>query len=208
MGRSSLSSLNTFGVHAQARSLWRITSAAQLPRLLAHLEDQAQGTPLVLGGGSNLLLVGDVDRPVLHICLPGIQVIRHEGRKTVVQAGAGVAWDALVHWTLHAGLAGLENLALIPGSVGAAPIQNIGAYGVEFICAMVAGGSSMQRTADSTTATASSRPPLAQTGWCARSASPCLRHRVRRCRWTTARYARNWRVPVAAHRERSTWRLP
>jgi UDP-N-acetylmuramate dehydrogenase len=89
------------------------------------------GPLLVLGEGSNLLFAGDVAGIVLAIELADLRVIEEQADHALVRADAGADWDALVRWTLDHGLQGLENLALIPGTVGAAPIQNIGAYGGE-----------------------------------------------------------------------------
>ncbi len=86
---------------------------------------------LVLGGGSNILLTQDFPGLVLHMCMKGIAIVGEDADATYVQAAAGESWHQLVRWTLAHGLGGLENLSLIPGSVGAAPIQNIGAYGAE-----------------------------------------------------------------------------
>lgn len=99
------------------RPCWPIPLAA-LPRL-------------VLGGGSNLLLTGDFDGLVLHMATSGREILPGGGEHVLVRAQAGENWHAFVEWTLAQGLGGLENLALIPGTVGAAPIQNIGAYGLE-----------------------------------------------------------------------------
>jgi UDP-N-acetylmuramate dehydrogenase len=126
-----LGALNTFGIAATARVLWRVESAADVPQVVRALRDEAGGAPLVLGGGSNLLLTGDLERPVLQVAIRGRRVVSDDGGSIVVEAGAGEPWDPLVRWTLAQGAAGLENLALIPGTAGAAPIQNIGAYGVE-----------------------------------------------------------------------------
>ena len=130
-----LDARNTFGVAARAPMLVEVSDAAVLPGLLAQpmLRD---GPLLVLGGGSNLLFAGDAPGPVLALETRGMQVIGEndghpDGNGAIVRADAGGEWHALVLWTLGQGLAGLENLALIPGTVGAAPIQNIGAYGVE-----------------------------------------------------------------------------
>jgi UDP-N-acetylmuramate dehydrogenase len=88
--------------------------------------------PLIIGGGSNLLITRDViDEPVLHIAPYGIRILEDTGDTVLVEAMAGEPWHAFVMWTLDRGLCGLENLSLIPGYVGAAPVQNIGAYGVE-----------------------------------------------------------------------------
>jgi UDP-N-acetylmuramate dehydrogenase len=86
---------------------------------------------LILGGGSNILLSDDFPGVVLHMCLTGIEIVHEDAAATYVRAAAGENWHAFVQWTLAHDLWGLENLSLIPGSVGAAPIQNIGAYGVE-----------------------------------------------------------------------------
>lgn len=126
----SLRRHNSFGIEARARAYLRVDSA----RLLAQLRDDAYWSSqprLVLGGGSNLLLTGDFDGLVLHMGNAGIQIVGQDADATYVRAAAGENWHDLVRWTLQQGLPGLENLALIPGSVGAAPIQNIGAYGIE-----------------------------------------------------------------------------
>ena len=126
----SLQPYNSFGIAARAAELLRVRSAddvrAVLPRLAADPR-----APLVLGGGSNVVLMGDVRALVLKVEVPGLRVVEQTARHTVVEAGAGVRWHELVTWTLAQGLPGLKNMALIPGSVGAAPLQNSGAYGVE-----------------------------------------------------------------------------
>lgn len=86
---------------------------------------------LVLGGGSNILLTGNFPGIVLHMQTRGIAIVGEDADFTYVRAAAGESWHGLVRWTLAQGLGGLENLSLIPGSAGAAPIQNIGAYGAE-----------------------------------------------------------------------------
>jgi UDP-N-acetylmuramate dehydrogenase len=127
-----LRALNTFGIDARARRLVELRDPQALDAALALVRDD-DVEPLVLGGGSNLLISRPVlDQPVLHVALGGRRVVgATAGGGVLVEAGAGEAWDPFVRWTLDQGLAGLENLALIPGTVGAAPIQNIGAYGVE-----------------------------------------------------------------------------
>jgi len=85
----------------------------------------------ILGGGSNLVLSGDIDRLVLHMAIPGKRLVSDDSENFYVEAGAGENWHDFVQWTLAQGWPGLENLSLIPGTVGAAPIQNIGAYGLE-----------------------------------------------------------------------------
>jgi len=125
-----LQSLNTFGIAAHAQAYLRVTSLAQLRAALADPALAAMPR-LVLGGGSNLLLTGDVAGLVLHIALEGCVVVDSDDDATYVRAAAGENWHGFVQWTLAQGLGGLENLSLIPGTVGAAPIQNIGAYGAE-----------------------------------------------------------------------------
>ena len=120
---------NTFGFDVRARLAAHIHTEADLLAALA--DPRAQGLPLVvLGGGSNVVLTGDLDALVLLMEIPGYQVA-DGGANWLVTAGAGENWHALVYRTIDDGLPGLENLALIPGTAGAAPIQNIGAYGVE-----------------------------------------------------------------------------
>jgi UDP-N-acetylmuramate dehydrogenase len=133
-----LDARNTFGVPARAPMLAEVADATVLPELFgnAMLRD---GPVLVLGGGSNLLFAGDPEGAVLalrgqHVGFADANAAGDE--RVIVRADAGVEWHALVLWTLSQGLAGLENLALIPGTVGAAPIQNIGAYGVE-VCGTI-----------------------------------------------------------------------
>lgn len=121
---------NTFGVEATAPLLAEVTDATALPELMARAEFAAQ-PPLVIGGGSNLLFAGNPDMPLIAMTGHGVGIVRDDGERAIVRADAGVAWHGFVMRTLADGFAGLENLALIPGTVGAAPIQNIGAYGVE-----------------------------------------------------------------------------
>ncbi|UDM51065.1 UDP-N-acetylmuramate dehydrogenase [Cupriavidus sp. MP-37] len=123
---------NTFGFDARARFAVHVRSEADLVSALA--DPRAEGLPLVvLGGGSNVVLTGDLDALVLLMEIPGYQVEASSegGDAWLVTVGAGENWNALVNRTIVDGMPGLENLALIPGTAGAAPIQNIGAYGVE-----------------------------------------------------------------------------
>jgi len=124
-----LAARNTLRVAATGRWLGTVSSAAALPALLDL--PAARGPVMVLGEGSNLLFAGDYPGLLLRPAFAGVGIVADAGGTAVVRAEAGAGWDALVGWTLARGLAGLENLALIPGLVGAAPIQNIGAYGVE-----------------------------------------------------------------------------
>lgn len=115
---------NTLRVSARARVLARIEDAAQVPRVLA---ETAGERLFVLGSGSNVLFTHDFDGAVLQLANRGIE----DDGAGRVRVAAGERWDGFVRWSLAVGYAGLENLILIPGTVGAAPIQNIGAYGVE-----------------------------------------------------------------------------
>lgn len=126
----SLQRLNTFGIEAKAKAYLRVTSIDMLTQVKndAFLERLPK---LVLGGGSNLLLTGDFCGLVLHMCTNGVEILSEDADAIYVKAAAGENWHQFVQWTLQQGLGGLENLSLIPGSVGAAPIQNIGAYGME-----------------------------------------------------------------------------
>jgi UDP-N-acetylmuramate dehydrogenase len=124
--RVSLRRYNTFGVRATARRLLAIESVDDLAGVSF---DPA--TDLVLGGGSNVLLAGDVPGTVFLNRIGGMRITGTAGDETLVEAGGGCQWHSLVLWTLAQDLGGLENLSLIPGRVGAAPMQNIGAYGVE-----------------------------------------------------------------------------
>lgn len=122
-----LRSLNTFGVPARAHTLIELTALDQVDALIDRLGARP---PLILGGGSNVLLTRDPPQPVLRVRLERLTV-RQDADAVIVEVGAGHPWHRLVEASLAMGLQGLENLALIPGSAGAAPIQNIGAYGVE-----------------------------------------------------------------------------
>lgn len=123
---------NTFGLPARARFGTTITEADQLAPLLG--EASTQGLPLrVLGGGSNVLLRPWFDGIIALMGILGREIIGQHGDHTLVRFGAGENWHSIVDWTIAQGLPGLENLASIPGTIGAAPIQNIGAYGMELV---------------------------------------------------------------------------
>ncbi|EIM03894.1 UDP-N-acetylmuramate dehydrogenase [Rhodanobacter denitrificans] len=126
---ASLAARNTLRVDARARLLAEIRDAAKLPELL-DFPAVRSGRLLVLGEGSNVLFTGDFDGTVLAMATRGVQV-ESDGDGARIAVAAGERWDDFVRWTLGQGYAGLENLILIPGTVGAAPIQNIGAYGCE-----------------------------------------------------------------------------
>jgi UDP-N-acetylmuramate dehydrogenase len=121
---------NTFGFDVRAQFACRIEREAQL--MAAVRDPRALGLPrLVLGGGSNVVLTADFAGLVLLVALRGRQVVREDDDAWYVEAAGGEPWHEFVAWTLSQAMPGLENLALIPGTVGAAPIQNIGAYGLE-----------------------------------------------------------------------------
>ena len=126
----SLRALNTFGIDAKASAYLRITCVDDL-RAVRDDPVFSALRRLVLGGGSNLLLTRDFDGLVLHMANTGMVVSGEDEDSVYVTAQAGENWHGFVQWTLANGYPGLENLSLIPGSVGASPIQNIGAYGVE-----------------------------------------------------------------------------
>ncbi|MFZ2853080.1 MAG: UDP-N-acetylmuramate dehydrogenase [Rhodocyclaceae bacterium] len=127
---ADLTALNTLALPARAAHLARISKAAHLPALAA--DPRWRDTPrFVLGGGSNLVLCDDFAGLVLQMAIAGRELASEDGDAWYVRAGAGENWNDFVRWTLAQGWPGLENLALIPGTVGAAPIQNIGAYGLE-----------------------------------------------------------------------------
>ena len=125
----SLKHLNTFGVEAKARWFTEINSKQDLSELFNE-EHWKNKERLVIGGGSNILFTRDFDGLVIHINIKGINQ-NVEGDDIYVTAGGGEVWNDLVNYCVAKGFAGMENLSLIPGSVGASPIQNIGAYGVE-----------------------------------------------------------------------------
>jgi UDP-N-acetylmuramate dehydrogenase len=128
--RVSLKPFNTFGVDVQARLFAEAHSDADVREALAYAAEH--DVPLlVIGGGSNLLLTADIQSLVLRMATRGIRILSDDGSKVVIEAEAGEPWHPFVQHTLAQGLSGLENLSLIPGTVGAAPMQNIGAYGVE-----------------------------------------------------------------------------
>ena len=126
----SLVTHNSFGIVAKARALVRVRGEEDVRALLddSSLREQPK---FVLGGGSNIVLTGDVKPLVLKVEVMGKRVVADDAKATIVEAGAGENWHQLVTWTIEQGFFGLENLALIPGSVGATPVQNVGAYGVE-----------------------------------------------------------------------------
>jgi len=127
---ASLKPFNSFGVDVRARLFAEAHNDDEVREALQYCAERELPL-LVIGGGSNVLLTQDVQALVLRMATRGIRVIEDSGQRVVVEAEAGEIWHAFVLWTLAQGFAGLENLSLIPGTVGAAPMQNIGAYGVE-----------------------------------------------------------------------------
>ncbi|MGE4586908.1 MAG: UDP-N-acetylmuramate dehydrogenase [Mangrovibacterium sp.] len=127
----SLRSYNTFGLDSRASYYFEFTEEEDLPVFLAHFEGWEELPLLFLGGGSNLLFAADYPGLVIHARLPGIRTVREDRYRIWLEAGAGVEWDDFVEFCVRSGYGGAENLSLIPGYVGAAPVQNIGAYGAE-----------------------------------------------------------------------------
>jgi len=122
----SLKPYNTFGIHANAKRFVSVNSIKDLKEILA-----SEKAIFLLGGGSNILLTGDLEKLVIHLNTKGIIVNDFDENEVLVTAEAGENWHELVLWCVSQNYGGLENLALIPGNVGTSPIQNIGAYGVE-----------------------------------------------------------------------------
>jgi len=121
---------NSFGIAARAQQLARIRSEADVRALMA-APDWAITPRFVLGGASNLVITGDIKALVLKVEIVGKRLVEETDKGWLIEAGGGESWHGFVAWTLDQGWPGLENMALIPGTVGASPVQNIGAYGVE-----------------------------------------------------------------------------
>lgn len=124
----SLKSYNTFGIDVKAKEFISVSSVEELKKALEIYQNQEI---FVLGGGSNMLLTQDVEKPVIHINIKGIEIVKQDENHVWIEAQAGENWHEFVLWTLNHDFGGIENLSLIPGNIGSAPIQNIGAYGVE-----------------------------------------------------------------------------
>lgn len=125
---ASLQSLTTFRVNVSAQYLAQLNQLDALPELLENITSEKL---LVIGGGSNILFTDDFQGSAIRLATRGITILNEQNGTARVRVAAGEHWDAFVRWSLAQGFAGLENLILIPGTVGAAPMQNIGAYGVE-----------------------------------------------------------------------------
>ena len=126
----SLKPYNSFGLPAVAHTLVRIAADADVRRVVDHPQ-LGRAPKFVLGGGSNIVLTRDMPQVVLKVEVKGRALLRETDTAWIVEAGAGENWHEFVAWTLAQGWPGLENMALIPGTVGASPVQNIGAYGIE-----------------------------------------------------------------------------
>jgi UDP-N-acetylmuramate dehydrogenase len=124
----SLKSYNTFGIDSKARYFISINSKEELCHVLT---SEMKKPFFILGGGSNMLLSQDINALVLHLNMKGIVVLSENDQEVIVEAQAGENWHEFVRYCLANDFGGIENLSLIPGNVGTAPIQNIGAYGVE-----------------------------------------------------------------------------
>jgi len=124
----SLKPYNTFGIAAKARYFLEVNTVEELRQALRLGEYPEK---FILSGGSNMLITDDLDALVLHINIKGIEIVDEVDEHVTIRAMAGENWHDLVLWTLEKGYGGLENMSLIPGNTGTAPIQNIGAYGVE-----------------------------------------------------------------------------
>ena len=124
----SLKPFNTFGIDAIAKQFVNVTSTTELLKIL---NSDQYPDKLILGGGSNMLLTQNIDALVIHINTKGQEILKEENNHVYVKIQAGENWHEFVLWCLKKGYGGVENLSLIPGNVGTAPIQNIGAYGVE-----------------------------------------------------------------------------
>ncbi|MDJ0646934.1 MAG: UDP-N-acetylmuramate dehydrogenase [Flavobacteriaceae bacterium] len=122
----SLKAYNTFGIDVRAKEFISVNTRSELKEIVSKSEDF-----FILSGGSNLLLTRDIDKLVIHLNLKGKEVLKENERSVYVKVQAGENWHEFVVWCLEHDFGGVENLSLIPGNVGTAPMQNIGAYGVE-----------------------------------------------------------------------------
>ena len=126
----SLKPYNTFGLSARAKLMARVADVSSLQEVLGNSATQNEER-FILGGGSNILLTKDIDGLVIKNEIGGIDLIEEDAESFLIRSGSGVVWHDLVMHCIENNYAGIENLSLIPGNVGAAPMQNIGAYGVE-----------------------------------------------------------------------------
>ena len=128
INNTSLKNYNSFGIDAISSSFNIVNSELEITNFL---KETNYTQPIILGGGTNILFKNDVDKDILKINLKGIKIYNETNTYVDVSVGAGEIWDDLVKWSIAKNYGGLQNLSLIPGNVGSAPIQNIGAYGVE-----------------------------------------------------------------------------
>ena len=126
--KTSLKDLNSFRVDCFSSNFNIINNEKEI---IDFLVSNKEPDSIILGGGTNTLFKNNIDKPILKIQIKGIEVINESNNSILISVGAGEVWDDLVNWCLTNNYGGLENLSLIPGNVGSAPIQNIGAYGVE-----------------------------------------------------------------------------
>ena len=126
--KTSLKSYNSFGVNAISTK-FSIANSEQ--KIIEFLERISFSSPIILGGGTNILFKNNIDTNIIKIEIKGITITSETSKHIDISVGAGEKWDDLVNWSIQRNYGGLENLSLIPGNVGSAPIQNIGAYGVE-----------------------------------------------------------------------------
>jgi UDP-N-acetylmuramate dehydrogenase len=126
----SLKNLNTFGVDIKSKYFVEVYSEEELKQVL-NTEEYSNHQKLILGSGSNILFTEDFDGLVIKNSIPGIKLFDEDNNNVILEAGAGVNWEELVQYCVNRNYGGIENLSYIPGTVGAAPIQNIGAYGQE-----------------------------------------------------------------------------
>lgn len=124
----SLKAFNTFGIDVTARKFISVENVEELREVL---KNNYASDLFILGGGSNMLLTQDIEKTVVHIDMKGVKIVEESDADVIVEAMAGENWHEFVLFCISEGFGGLENLSLIPGNVGTAPIQNIGAYGVE-----------------------------------------------------------------------------
>ena len=124
----SLKKYNTFGIEAKAKQFVAVHSVTDLKTVLRENKSQPN---FILGGGSNMLLTQDIQALVIHIDLKGKKILKEDNDYVWIESQAGENWHELVLWTIDQNFGGFENMSLIPGNVGATPVQNIGAYGTE-----------------------------------------------------------------------------
>ena len=125
---SDIAPRNSFGVHKVAAKIIEFDKSDELPAIF---KQHITGEWMVMGGGNNILFTRDIERTIIIPCDTTIEVIAEGSQSVDIRVGAGLEWDELVEWCVERELWGIENLSLIPGKVGAAPVQNIGAYGTE-----------------------------------------------------------------------------